>query len=67
MAGDMNERRQGTTRRLAALPAAAALTLLLGGCGASLSSLNIFDSNKATTEAALDGTPLPVLPKVRRV
>lgn len=57
MAGDMNERRQGTTRRLAALPAAAALTLLLGGCGASLSSLNIFDSNKATTEAALDGAP----------
>lgn len=57
MAGDMNERGQGTTRRLAALSAAAALTLLLTGCGASLSSLNIFDSNKATTEAALDGAP----------
>jgi hypothetical protein len=57
MAGDKNERGQGTTRRLAALPAAAALTLLLTGCGASLSSLNIFDSNKATTEAALDGAP----------
>ena len=57
MAGDMKERGQGKKRRLAALPAAAALTLLLGGCGASLSSLNIFDSNKATTEAALDGAP----------
>ena len=57
MGGDMSERGQGTTRRLAGLPAAAALTLLLTGCGASLSSLNIFDSNKATTEAALDGAP----------
>lgn len=57
MAGDRNEQGQGTTRRLAVLPAAAALTLLLAGCGASLSSLNIFDSNKATTEAALDGAP----------
>lgn len=55
MAGDMNERGQGKKQRLAVLPAAVALTLLLGGCGASLSSLNIFDSNKATTEAALDG------------
>ncbi len=57
MAGDMDERGQGTIRRRAALPAAAALTLLLAGCGANLSSLNIFDSNKATTEAALDGAP----------
>lgn len=59
MARDMNERGQGTARRLATVPAAAALTLLLTGCGASLSSLNIFDSNKATTEAALDGAPAP--------
>jgi len=59
MAGDKKKRGQGTTPRLAALPAAAALTLLLTGCGASLSSLNIFDSNKATTEAALDGAPAP--------
>lgn len=58
MAGDMNERGQGKKQRLAVLPAAVALTLLLGGCGASLSSLNIFDSNKATTEAALDGAPV---------
>jgi len=59
MAGNTNERRQGKTWRFSALPATAALALLLGGCGASLSSLNIFDSNKATTEAALDGAPAP--------
>lgn len=57
MAGDMNGRWQEKKQRLAMLPAAAVLTLLLGGCGASLSSLNIFDSNKATTEKALDGAP----------
>jgi hypothetical protein len=55
MSGDRNERGLQTGKRLAVLPAAAVLTLLLAGCGASLSSLNIFDSNKATTEAPVDG------------
>jgi len=56
MTGDGNQQRFETGKRFAALPAAAVLTLLLGGCGASLSSLNIFDSNKATSEAPADGT-----------
>ena len=42
--------------------AAPMLAVLLAGCGSSslsssLSSLNIFDSNKATQSAAADGTP----------
>ena len=55
MTGDGNQRGFETGKRLAALPAAVLLTLLLGGCGASLSSLNIFDSNKATSEAPAQG------------
>jgi len=55
MTGDRNQRGFGTGKRVAALPAAAALALLLAGCGASLSSLNIFDSNKATSEAPAEG------------
>lgn len=56
MTGERNELRgQSRTllagKRFAVLPAAAVVTLLLSGCGASLSSLNIFDSNKATTDA----------------
>jgi hypothetical protein len=49
----------GTAKRLA-LIAAPVLAVLLAGCGSSslsssLSSLNIFDSNKATTGTAEDG------------
>lgn len=55
MAGDSDEQGLETGKRLVAIPAAAVLTLLLAGCGASLSSLNIFDSNKATSEAPAEG------------
>lgn len=55
MAGERHQQGLRTRTRLAVLPAGAVLTLLLAGCGANLSSLNIFDSNKATTDAPMDG------------
>ena len=59
MRGGWNERAPGESRGLAFI-IAPALALLLAGCGSSslsssLSSLNIFDSNKATTGDAPDG------------
>lgn len=59
MRGGLNERAPGESRRLA-LIIGPALALLLAGCGSSslsssLSSLNVFDSNKATTGTAADG------------
>jgi hypothetical protein len=59
MRGGRNERAPGESRRLAFI-IAPALALLLAGCGSSslsssLSSLNVFDSNKATTGTAADG------------
>ena len=64
MRGGYNGRRPDDSRRRA-LVLGPALALLLAGCGSSslsssLSSLNIFDSNKATQSAAADGsTPEP--------
>ncbi len=64
MRGGYNGRRTDDSRRRA-LVLGPALALLLAGCGSSslsssLSSLNIFDSNKATQSAAADGsTPEP--------
>ena len=60
MRGGLNVRAPGESRRLA-LIIGPALALLLAGCGSSslsssLSSLNVFDSNKATTGAGTDGT-----------
>jgi hypothetical protein len=59
MRGGWNERAPGESRRLAFI-IAPALALLLAGCGSSslsssLSSLNVFDSNKATTGTAAEG------------
>src|SRR5665647_1160924 len=59
MRGGWNERAPGENRNFAFM-IAPALALLLAGCGSSslsssLSSLNIFDSNKATTGAAAEG------------
>lgn len=61
MAGDRYEQGLSKTKRLAAVPTAAVLTLLLAGCGANLSSLNFLDSSKATTETPpADGSAAPV-------
>lgn len=60
MRGGFDQRAPGKAKRLTFI-AAPVLTLLLAGCGSgalsssSLSSLNIFDSNKATTGTADDG------------
>jgi hypothetical protein len=60
MRGGCNGRPPGDSRRRA-LVLGPGLALLLAGCGSSslsssLSSLNIFDSNKATQSAAVDGS-----------
>ena len=60
MRGGCNGRAPGDSQRCA-LIVGPALALLLAGCGSSglsssLSSLNIFDSNKATQTAAADGS-----------
>ncbi|MFA6264846.1 MAG: hypothetical protein WC670_03900 [Pseudolabrys sp.] len=55
MAGERHEQGTRTRKALTASSGAVLLALLLSGCGASLSSLNIFDSNKATNDAVASG------------